>query len=269
MMFKPVSKTAFYSAGVRVLDAQSSRPILRDTLAQRVMGKGGLEIFEPFRRFTYPNGANIARHKIIDDALKERFKGRPQRRTIVIGAGLDTRPYRMKTGEWVELDEPLLLSYKERNLPAAECPVPLERIPIDFSKDSLADRLTPFATKERVSIVIEGITMYLEEQQVANMARTLVKLFPDHSLICDLVTRKFIGRYGRRFRQAIESLGAQITWAPDEPVKVFEANGYDWIGAASIAQRAAELRTIPMPPWAVSLLPGLRDGYAVHVFKPA
>ena len=42
MMFKPVSKTAFYSAGVRVLDAESSRPILRDALAKRVMGKGGL-----------------------------------------------------------------------------------------------------------------------------------------------------------------------------------------------------------------------------------
>lgn len=268
-MLNPVAKTAFYCAGVRMLDAESPRPVLRDDFARRVMGPEGLAVFEPFRRFRHANGANIARHKIIDDALKERFKGRPQRRTIVIGAGLDTRPFRMKTGEWVELDDPSILLWKERFLPRGECPVPLERIPLDASGRDLAARLLPFATTERVTIVIEGVTMYLDEARIAAMARILVKLFPDHSLICDLMTRKFIGRYGRRFRGVLEDMGARIGWAVDDPRKVFETSGYDWIGAASISMRAAELGTIPMKPWLASLLPGLRDGYAVHVFKPA
>lgn len=268
-MPSPVTLAAVHCAGSRMLDAETARPVLRDDFARRVLGTEGLAAFEPFRRFRHANGANIARDKIIDDALKERFKGRPQRRTLVIGAGLDTRPFRMKTGEWVELDQPSVLLWKERALPRAECPVPLDRVPLDPTGRDLRARLAPFATKDRVTLLLEGMTPYLDDARLAAMARTFIELFPDHSLICDLMTRKFVRRYGRRFCGPLEAAGTRVTWAVDDPRQVFLAQGYEWFGAASIAQRAAELGTIPMRPWVVPLLPGLRDGYAVHVFKPA
>jgi len=60
---------------------------------------------------------------------------------ITIGAGCDTRPYRLAEGNWLEVDQPRIMSYKNEKLPVAECTSPLRRIAIDFAHESLADKL--------------------------------------------------------------------------------------------------------------------------------
>ncbi len=269
-MTDAIAKTAFYCAGARMLDARAASPLVDDRLAERLMGEQGMQIFEAFRGLRHPNGSVVARHKIIDDALRERFKGRPERLAVVLGAGLDTRAFRFRTGRWVEIDMPGTLDYKERLLPAASCPVPLTRIGLDLSRGSLEDTLSPYATSKKVSVIVEGVFMYLDESVAANMAKALSKLFPNHTLICDLLSRRFARRYAGPLRNALSQLGAELTWTPDDPVKAFRRIGYERVGGSSIVLRAAEWKSIPVATWAVRwLLPTLRDGYAVHLFKPA
>lgn len=269
-MTNPVSNTAFYCAGVRMQDALHDDPLVGDRFAERLMGDDGKRIFEPFARLTNPNGGNVTRHRIIDDLLRERFKGAPLRRAVLIGAGFDSRPFRMGTGRWVELDEAPIIERKERILPAASCPVPLTRIPIDFARESLADKLAPFATQDRVSVVMEGVLMYLHEAAIAETCRTLLELMPNHTLICDLMSAKFADRYAGETRKLIEQLGARFRWTPKRPLDLFESLGYRESMRIPIMQRAAAWDAISAPSWAVKwFLPTLRDGWCVHALKAA
>ena len=76
--------------------------------------------FEPFRQFTAPNVSNATRARIIDDLVRERLAVTPDLRVILIGAGFDSRAFRLKGGRWLEVDEPQVFAWKEPRLPAAE-----------------------------------------------------------------------------------------------------------------------------------------------------
>ena len=62
--------------------------------------------FEPFRQFTAPNVSNATRARIIDDLVRERLAVTPDLRVILIGAGFDSRAFRLPGGRWLEVDEP-------------------------------------------------------------------------------------------------------------------------------------------------------------------
>src|SRR6476659_5669333 len=102
---KPVSRTAFYCTGVRALDARRPQPACGDQYAGRFMDEDAWRAFEPFRHFTGPNASNATRHRIIDDLLRERLSADRERRIILIGAGFDSRAFRLSGGRWLEVDE--------------------------------------------------------------------------------------------------------------------------------------------------------------------
>src|SRR5215470_1163030 len=188
---KPISKTAFYCCGVRMQDAEREKPVCGDTYAKVFMNEQGLQILEVFKNETRPNTSNVGRHRIIDDLLRQELVAKPDLTVVIIGAGFDTRAFRLKGGTWIELDEPQVITYKEERLPAANSENELQRISIDFATDSLEQKLAPFSGRNLVVVVIEGVFMYLEEGAIEQTLLTLHRLFPRHKLICDLMTRDF------------------------------------------------------------------------------
>src|SRR5512132_36733 len=109
----PIAKTAYYCCGVRAEDARSARPICGDHLAERFMDAEARAVFERFRSFRGPNASNAARHRAIDDILRERLRGQPDLPVVLLGAGFDTRAFRLAGGRWFELDQPALIERKE------------------------------------------------------------------------------------------------------------------------------------------------------------
>ena len=103
---KPISRTAFYSCGVRMQDAERSTSVCGDSYAKAFMNEEGLRILEAFQDETSPNASNVARHRIIDDFLRQELLANPSLCVVIIGAGFDSRAFRLKGGTWVELDEP-------------------------------------------------------------------------------------------------------------------------------------------------------------------
>lgn len=267
-MSNPVSPTAFYCGGVRMVDAENPVPVVGDRHAAMLMGEDGRRIFAAFERFASQNGSNVTRHRILDDMLRDRFKGQPLRLTVLLGAGLDSRPFRLGSGRWVELDEAPIIERKERLLPASTCPASLTRIAIDFAADSLEEKLAPFATTDRMSIVMEGVLMYLDEATIRRTCAVLLKLFPNHSVLCDVMSEKFFRRYGQEIHTEIERLGARFTWTPKDPAALFSSLGYREVSRVSIPLRAAEYRAISARAWMMKwFLRTLRDGYCIHAFK--
>jgi methyltransferase (TIGR00027 family) len=238
---KPVSKTAFYCCGIRMEDAESERPVCGDTYARRFMNEDGLRILEAFRRDVRPKASNVTRHRIVDDILRRELALAPGLLVVIVGAGFDSRAYRLRGGTWVEIDEPAVIAHKDARLPASDCPNALHRIAIDFSRESLQQKLAPFARGERVLVVVEGVLFYLEEAQIREMLRCLRATFPRHELVCDLMTRRFFEKYARAVYEKIADLGARFRYTVDRPEAIFLRSGYQQRDRHSIVARSVEL----------------------------
>lgn len=263
----PIGTTAYYCCGVRAEDARAPRPLCGDDLARRFMTDDAQAIYAPFRRLTAPNATNAARHRIIDDWLREVLSADPRRLIILLGAGFDTRAFRLHGGEWVEIDQPAIIAEKQLRLPAGEAPNPLTRLAVDFAQERLSDKLAPWAGARPV-VVMEGVSMYLEPPALRATLETLQQLFPGHSLFCDLMTADFNRRYGGTLRPRIEALGGHFAQLMDHPESEVAACGYDLKRAVSHFSRAVELGALWMPRILLNnVFSCLRNGYRAFWFE--
>jgi len=266
---KPISRTAFYCTGVRALDARKPRPICGDHHAERFMDDEAWRAFEPFHQFTGPNASNATRHRIIDDLLRERLAANPELPVVLVGAGFDSRAFRLEGGRWLEVDEPQVFAWKEPRLPVEESPNPLTRLPVEFEAERLADRLQPFADPGPAAIVIEGVLFYLGERRIRELLRTLRAAFPRGEVPCDVMTVEFFNAFSRPIHEKIQGLGASFE-LPERPIdQVFADEQYRQTTQVSTTRRAAELGHLP---WYMALLTRLSrnfaNGYSIRVFAP-
>jgi len=267
-MMKPISQTAFYCCGVRMQDAASPEPVCGDVYAKVFMNEDGLRILEKFKDEINPNTSNVARARMIDDLLREELSANPNLRVVLIGAGFDSRAYRLKSGTWIELDEPQVIAYKNDRLSVSEAQNPLQRIPIDFATESVEEKLSAVASGGGPTVVvIEGVFMYLEQETIRQLLQTLHRLFPEHKLICDLMTRKFFEKYGRTIHEKLTGMGAAFKFIFDNPEELFLQNGYRRVACLSVVEKSAEYQLKKIPRIiARTLLRTLTSGYAIYVF---
>jgi methyltransferase (TIGR00027 family) len=121
--------------------------------------------------------AVVIRTCLIDDYI--RF-GLAQGVDVVLnlGAGLDTRPYRMdlpKSLVWIEVDYPDVIEFKDKRLSAEEPRCHLERLRFDLAnlpeRRELLAKTNARATK--ILVLTEGVVPYLTVEQVASLADDL------------------------------------------------------------------------------------------------
>ena len=228
-------------------------------------------LYEPFRNLRGPNESNVARHRLIDDALRATLAARADTRVIIIGAGFDTRAFRLQGGDWVELDEPALIALKEERLPAREAPNPLTRVPIAFGEESLAAALARFGDQPAPVVVLEGVFPYLSAADLRSTLDAVRTTFTSPSIVCDLTTPAFAKRQGKAIGDRLRELGAPYGRLDRDPLELFEAAGFRLTRRRSIVEAAMEFGLLPRAPrWLMAtVLRRLRDGYTIATFECA
>lgn len=267
-MTNHISRTAYYTLGLRAQDAANPKPLCGDYLAQQLMNDEARQVWQEFENFPRPNASNAMRHAIIDEHLRSVLADNPTAKIIIIGAGFDTRAFRLKGGRWIEVDEPAIINFKEEKLPFNAAPNPLERLSIQFANQSLEEKLQSHASTDLTYIVIEGVFMYLTHQQRRQLLQTLQALFPRHIVYCDLMRKRFFERYSREIHERIAALGTQFTDLTDSPEDLFRAAGYRTLSRTSIPLQAAQRGGVDIPPLLIRwFLSTLRNGYCVWQFR--
>lgn len=237
---KPIAQTAFWTGGIRMEDAQANNPICGDQYAALFTNNETTPILERFKAHTKPRTSVLVRHRMIDEILRKNLAQNASSRIILLGAGFDSRAYRLSGGDWVEFDEPEIIQYKNERLPTSSCPNPLVRVATDFSTSSLKESLVVCQQSSPPIIVIEGVFMYLEQNQIVRMLQTLREVFPKHCLICDLMSRSFVNRFAHAFNKTVLEIGAPIKFLADSPESLFQKMGYRVVQKASVIETARD-----------------------------
>jgi methyltransferase (TIGR00027 family) len=264
----PISKTAFYCCGVRMRDAEGPSPVCNDIYAGRFMSDEALQILDLFNDETRPNASNVARHRMIDDFLRDELLADPNLLVVIIGAGFDSRAFRLHGGTWIELDEPQIIEYKNERLPLSESVNDVQRIAVEFSTDSLEEKLRLFSKHERVVVIIEGVFMYLEQSAITTLLQTLNELFPRHKLVCDLMTWDFFENNAKTIHEKITGMGTSFKLPTGNPEEVFLGNGYQVTTKLSIVEQAVMFGSPGIPKGVLDMIvPSLPVGYSIYVFE--
>jgi methyltransferase (TIGR00027 family) len=267
-MANPISRTAYYTLGVRAWDAGLVKPVCGDSYASVFMGDDAQEVWREFKDQFRPNVSNASRHAIIDQQLQKALSTDPNCAVVIIGAGFDTRAFRLKGGKWLEVDESSIIDVKESRLPASTAPNQLTRVSIDFANDSLLQKLSPFAHNQTTHIVIEGVLMYLDQPKRKALVNTLQQAFPKHIIHCDLMRKSFFDRYSKPIHEKIVRMGTTFADLNEQPENLFLENGYTALSQTSIPLFAAKYVNLDIPEFMVRyFLKTLRNGYCIWEFR--
>lgn len=173
-----VSDTAFMTAAYRAIETNRPDAIFRDPLAEKLAGDRGKRIINSLPKQAIIDGWSVViRTRMIDDFIRGAIAEGVD--TILnLGAGLDTRPYRMELPEelhWIEVDCPHIIELKETHLSGETPHCRLERVSLDLTDaDARRALLDEMATQSKKALVLtEGVTPYLSEDAVASLGTDL------------------------------------------------------------------------------------------------
>jgi methyltransferase (TIGR00027 family) len=253
MARNPVAQTAF-GPMVQVAIEQYEPPdrrLVDDDLALAILPAGQratvrMMRWPLLRRLTISAGERTVpgswtiitcRKRYIDDKLNEALGNIDS--VVVLGAGMDTRAYRLARRSGIpvfEVDLPVNIERKKAAVQHAigAQPSSVHLVPLDFERDDLIGALTGqgYRTDARTFFIWEAVTQYLTEDAVRATLGALQSAVPGSRLVFTYVRRDFIDGVNlydadilyKRFRQR------QQVWRfgldPDE-VSTFIAE-YGW-----------------------------------------
>jgi methyltransferase (TIGR00027 family) len=175
-----VSDTALWVAAYRAQETERSDALFRDPWAAQLVGDRGRKIARVMAAPEIMALAMAVRTVAIDRLLEEAL-ARGADLVLNLGAGLDTRPYRMALPEsvtWVEIDFPEMIRHKEEVLASDRPRCPVLRYGVDLSDDSArAQVLREVSAKSKKIVVLtEGVIPYLTREQAERLALDLRQL---------------------------------------------------------------------------------------------
>src|SRR5271166_7071054 len=125
-----VSDTALWVAYFRALETQRPDALFRDPYAERLAGEHGFHLANTLADGNKHEWAWVARTYLFDQFLSREIQAGAEL-VANLAAGLDARPYRMDLPsnlQWLEVDFPEIIAYKEEILHGENPRCNLERI---------------------------------------------------------------------------------------------------------------------------------------------
>jgi methyltransferase (TIGR00027 family) len=201
---------------------------------------------------------------------------------INLGAGLDTRPYRMDLPEslrWVEVDYPHMLEHKQRRLSKEKARCRLELIPLDLARRGpRQEMLGKVAAGSRKALVItEGVIPYLTEEQVGELADDLRAHPPLQFWVAEYFA-PWVYPYLVNAKRMKRMRNAPFRFTPADWFGFFRAHGWAAKDVRYLGEASQQLkRRPPMPWWAVFFIPfmskakkqGMKRSSAYVIYVPA
>ncbi len=215
-----VSDTAFMAAAYRAAESERPDALFHDPLATLLAGERGNKIIAGLPAKAFIGGWTVViRTRVIDEQIRSVVADGID--TILnLGAGLDTRPYRMELPSslrWIEADQPNVIDLKERMLGDEKPRCIFERFKIDLSDAGARRAFLEQATagSRKVLVLTEAVVPFLIEDAVASLAADLKAIPAIRYWIVDYFSREAY-EYRRRSGMAEAMKSAPFLFEPKD-----------------------------------------------------
>ncbi len=254
-----ISDTARWAAYFRAQETKRSDAIFRDPYAERLCGQHGVDIAN-----TLPDGnkhawAWVTRTYLFDHFITQELQ-RGVDLVLNLAAGLDARPYRMKLPaslQWIEVDLPGILAYKEEILAGEKPACALERIRLDLA-DVNARRALFAGLNQRakkILVLVEGLLIYLSAEEVAALAKDLASGASFQRWLMDLCSPGLLKMMQKTTGKRLSEIGAPFKFAPAEGPEFFSPHGWEPMEVKGMLKTAAQFKRPPLLLRLFALLP--------------
>ncbi len=244
-----VADTALWIAAYRARESA----LFQDPLAARLAGEKGVHLARTMVGAEQFHWMTVVRTAVIDELVREAI-ARGVGTVLNLGAGLDTRPYRLdlpSSLEWIEADVPKIIEHKEALLAREEPRCRLRRIVADLAHPGVIEVVLASVPPDRDALVLtEGVLMYLAEAEVGALARQLRA----HQRITEWIvdwSASFLNR-AVRVRQAGPNplKNAPFRFQPHAWESFFAARGWRVAEKRPLPVEGERLgRPLPLPWW--------------------
>jgi methyltransferase (TIGR00027 family) len=246
-----ISATAHLVAMYRALETERPDALLCDPFARRLAGRDGAIIAEVLGDQQQGATALAIRTCGIEAMLQPLIESGSIDTVLNLGAGLDTRPYRLNLPSslhWIEVDLPEILRYKEQKLSGEKPACLLTRIELDLM--DVAARQVLFAqvnaAAKQVLILTEGLLSYLTEAQAASLAEDLHQHSHFRGWLFELASPVVLqqvqkSKQQKLFDQYFANGKATFLFAPEQGTAFFQVYGWRVNEFRSIWQEARRL----------------------------
>lgn len=258
-LIRNISDTALLAAVYRARETERQDALFRDPLARRLAGTRGeqIAVSMPFSdRHTW---AWVMRTYLYDQFIAEQCKQGVDM-VINLAAGLDARPYRMTLPaslQWVEIDLPGILQYKEEILANEKPACALERVSLDLF--DVTARREVFAQIGRraakILIFTEGFIIYYSADQVRSLAEDLATPATFQRWILDLASPGLLRMLQKNMDPSLIQSGSSLKFGPEEGPEFFVPCGWKPIDVRSPLKTAARFKRLSFALRFLSLLP--------------
>lgn len=251
-----ISDTSYWIAAFRAEETKKANPAFKDPFAGKLAGEKGTVIMR-----NTPNSKTMAfaitmRTTAIDHLVEQAIQEGCDT-VINLGAGLDTRPYRMTLPSilnWVEVDFPGVINYKTEILKGDRPVCHLRRISADLSDE--VERKKLFAqlgsASKKALVITEGVITYLSNDAAESLSRDIYAV----PAFCYWIQNY---RRGRMRNTGIKPLASQMKdtspmqFTAKDAFKFFARQGWKVKKDIGIVDEGHRLgRSLPAPfPWNV------------------
>ena len=226
-----ISDTARWAAVFRARETKRPDAMFRDPYAERLAGQAGEDIANTLPEGNSHAWAWVARTYLFDEFIsKEIAQGADL--ILNLAAGLDARPYRLALPsnlQWIEVDLPEILAYKEEILSGEAPHCKLERIRMDLADEAARKALFSEVNRRanKILVLTEGLVIYLTAEQAAALARDLAVGSHFANWVLDIHSPGLLRMMQRTTGKELSKVGAPFKFGPEEGPAYFTPHGWE------------------------------------------
>lgn len=200
-----VPETMVQTLYARAKETRKKNAKINDEIAEELVKNLDYDFSKADKDKTMNYGV-IARTIVLDRMVEQYLKKHENVVVVNLACGLDTRCYRMngKYLRWYNVDLPETMEIREKFLTENG---PIYQIAKSAMDASYTDEIV--CDGENVLVVIEGLSMYLSEEDVLQMFSIIEKNFPEVTVMVETMS-PFVVRHIKE--KSIEGSNAKFTW---------------------------------------------------------
>ena len=250
-LIRDVSDTSFWIAHHRAVETRRPDALFRDSLAARLSGERGAKIASSMPAVRMTGWTVVMRTCLIDDYITCAVRNGVDI-VLNLGAGLDTRPYRMDLPaslQWIEADYARIIEYKDGLLAHEKPRCRLERVKIDLADRSARQNFLSDANARAGTILVltEGVVPYPDVDDAALLADDLRAMDQVRYWIVDYFSPDAL-KFRRHSKMGRNMRNAPFRFEPADWFGFFRQHGWESTQIRYLADESDRLgRPIPFP----------------------